>query len=83
MLETMISSDFEVFIAQPGEKFEDAMMENTDGDQAGFKEEVVLCATHLGLVKRMPMGTSPWEKGDKRKTALLKAKVLLQSFLDG
>ena len=82
MFDEVISSDFEVFIARPGEKFEDKVMEDTDGDQVGVKEETVLCATHLGLVKRMPMGTSLWEKGKKQKITVLKAKVLLQSFLD-
>jgi hypothetical protein len=81
MFDEVTSSDFEVFIAGPGEKFEDKMMEDADGDQAGIQEASVLCATHLGLIKRLPVGTL-WEKGKKQKITVLKAKVLLESLLN-
>ena len=83
MFDEVISSDFEVFIALPEAEFDDEMMEEeVDGKQVEVKEKTVLCATHLGLVKRMAMGTSLWEKGKKQEITVLKAKVLLQSFLD-
>ena len=83
MFDEVISSDFEVFIALPEAEFDDKMMEeDADGKQVEVKEKTVLCATHLGLVKRMAMGTSLWEKGKKQEITVLKAKVLLQSFLD-
>ena len=78
----VISSDFEVFTARPGDKLDCETMENTDGCHAGADEETVLCATHLGLTKRIPLGPSLWEKGKKRMVTVLKAKVLLVSFLD-
>ena len=81
MFDEVISSDFEVFIARPSEKFEEKMMEDADGDQVGIQEASVLCATHLGLIKRLPVGTL-WEKGKKQKITVLKAKVLLESFLN-
>ena len=81
MFDEVISSDFEVFIAGPGEKFEDKTMEDADGDQAVIQEASVLCVTHLGLIKRLPVGTL-WERGKKKKITVLKAKVLLESFLN-
>ena len=57
-------------------------MEDTDGRHAGTYEETVLCATHLGLMKQMPLGPSLWEKGEKQMVTVLKAKVLFVSFLD-
>ena len=81
MFDEVISSDFEVFIARPGEKFEDKTMEDADGDQPVIQQASVLCATHLGLIKRLPVGTL-WEKGKKQKITVLKAKVLLESFLN-
>lgn len=83
MFADVVSSDFEVLIARPGDKFEDRTMEDADDEQIGIRAEVVLCATHLGLVKRAPtVGTSLWEKGQKQKITVLKAKVLLESFLN-
>ena len=80
MFDEVISGDFEVFIARPGEKFNVQMMEGMDGVQAEIEDESVLCTTHLGLIKRVPVG-SLWEKGKKQKIAVLKAKVLLESSL--
>ena len=81
IIDEVISSDFEVFIARPGEKFEDKMMDDANGNQAGIQEASVLCTTHLGLIKRIPVGTL-WEKGKKEKITVLKAKVLLESVLN-
>lgn len=78
----VISSDFEAFIARSDDKFDDKTMEDTDGDQVGDKEATVLCSTHLGLIKRIPIGRSLWEKGEKQKIVVLKCKVLLESSLD-
>jgi hypothetical protein len=68
-------------ISKVTSKFEDKIMEDADGDQAGIREASVLCATHLGLIKRLPVGTL-WERGKKQKITVLKAKVLLESFLN-
>ncbi|KAI9569171.1 hypothetical protein HD554DRAFT_2020913 [Boletus coccyginus] len=81
LFDEVISSDFEILVVRPGEKFESKNMEDTDSDQAGLQDASVLCATHLGLIKRVPVGTL-WEKGRKQKMTALKAKVLLESFLD-
>lgn len=82
LFDDVISGDFEVFIVRPGEKFEEEDMEDTDGDQTGIQDGPVLCATHLGLIKQIPVGASLWEKGKKHTVMVLKAKVLLESFLD-
>ena len=58
-----------VFIARPGETFEGGKMENTEKTE----ETPVLCATSIGLSRQAlaePM------------VAVLKTKVVLQSFLD-
>ena len=81
IFDEIISCDFEVFIAMPGEKFEGRIMDDADGGQAGVQETSVLCATHLGLIKRLPVGTL-WERGKKQKIAVLKAMVLLEPFLN-
>lgn len=81
MFDEVISSDFEVFVVRPGEKFDGKKMEDTDGIQAGIQETPALCTTHLGLIKRIPVGTL-WERGKKQKMVVLKAKVLLESFFD-
>ena len=80
MFDEVISSDFEVFIAAPGEKFKDKTMEDAEGDsdQSGIQDASVLCATHLGLTKRLPVGTL-WERGKKQKMIVLKARVLFES----
>ena len=58
--------DLRVFIARPGETFEDGRMENTEKSQ----ETPVLCATSVGLTMRA------------LAEVVLKTKVVLQSFLD-
>ena len=82
MFNEVISSNFEVFTAQPGDKLDGETMEDTNGCHAGANKETVLCATHLGLTKWIPVGPSLWEKGEKRTVMVLKAKVLLVFFLD-
>lgn len=77
----VVSSDFEAFIVRPGDKFDDKEMEDTDDHQAGVQGASVLCTTQLGLIKRIPVGTL-WERGKKQKMIVLKAKVLLESFLN-
>ena len=78
----VISSDFEVFLARPGDAFQSKNMEESDEGQArGQERSVVLCTTHLGLLKQVPVGTL-WEKGKKQEVMVLKAKVLPESFLD-
>lgn len=83
MFDEVISSDFEVFLARPRDGFEGKDMEASDEGQAGVPQEgsAVLCTTHLGLIKQVPVGTL-WEKGEKQQVMVLKAKVLLESFLD-
>ncbi|KAG9313678.1 hypothetical protein JVU11DRAFT_6023 [Chiua virens] len=79
IFDDVISSDYEIFIVQPGEKFVDNIMEDTDGGQV-VVEGKVLCATHLGLSKQVPVGTL-WDQGEKQWMTVLKTKVLLESFL--
>jgi hypothetical protein len=80
MFDEVISSDFEVFVAQPGEKFDGKLMEPEDADGGRvIQEGPVLCPTHLGLTKWKPVGTSLWEKGVKHNITVVKAKVLLES----
>ena len=69
----MLSSahDFEVFVARPGETFNGGSMEDTEGTQ----EAAVLCTTSIGLIKRVPLETG-------ESVVALKAKVMLESFLD-
>ena len=81
MFDEVMSSDFDVFIAVPGEKFKDLQMmdsDDADDDQSGIQDASVLCATHLGLTKRLPVGTL-WERGKKQKMIVLKARVLFES----
>ena len=74
------ANNLEVFIAQPGEEFKDESMEAEDPEETADLGPV-LCATSMGLVKRitMPVGMLV-ETG--RKKIVLKAKVILESFLE-
>lgn len=86
MIGGVISGDFEVFIVRPGETFHGGIMEE---DIDGSGEEVqgtpsgtgtaqtVLCTSELGLTKRIQLGT-----GKKETKMVIKAKVILESFLD-
>ena len=74
------ASAFKVFIARSdgefnGAKFEDENADDTEGviTQSG----PVLCATSIGLIKQMPS-----EMGQGEKVVVLRAKVLLESFLE-
>ena len=82
MIGEVVSGDFEVAFGRPDEPFEETTMEEDkdDYDEAyGVSDETgVLCTTQLGLVKWVPL-----ESGGKQKVPVLKAKVLLKSFLDG
>ena len=82
MFDEVMSSDFDVFIAEPGKKFKDKVMEDAEGDldQVGIQDASVLCTTHLGLIKWLPVGAL-WERGKKQRITVLKAKVLLESSL--
>jgi len=83
MIGEVVSADFEVLAVRPLEMFEKTTMEDDfdegkgvpDGTATGQK---VLCSTHLGMTKRMPL-----ESGDKDKLPVIKAKIILESFLDG
>ena len=83
MIGEVVSGDFKVVAIHPNEEFEEATMEEdkddydeaADGTAAG---QEVLCSTQLGLVKWVPL-----ESGGRQKVPVLKAKVLLESFLDG
>ena len=74
------ASDFKVFIAQSGGRFDGAEFEDENADDAeGVIPQggLVLCATSIGLIKQMPSGV-----GQKERVMLLKTKVLLESLLD-
>ena len=74
------ASDFKVFIAQSGGKFDSAEFEDENAeDTEGVITQggLVLCATSIGLIKQVLPGV-----GQKEKVMVLKAKVLLESFLD-
>ena len=74
------ASDFKVFIAPSGGRFDDAEFEDENADDAEgviTQGGLVLCATSIGLIKQVPSGV-----GQKERVMVLKAKVLLESFLD-
>ena len=86
MIGEVVSGDFEVMAIRHDRVFEETTMEEdkddydkkhglANGTAAGQK---VLCSTQLGLVKRVPL-----ESGKKKTVSVMKAKVLLESFLDG
>ena len=84
MIGKVVSADFEIVAPQPLQEFEENTMEEdaddydkdgrTDGTAAGQK---VLCSTQLGMTKRMQR-----EQG-KETLTVVKAKVALESLLDG
>ena len=74
------ASDFKVFLAQSGGRFDGAEFEDENADDTeGIITQggLVLCATSIGLIKQMPSGV-----GQKERVMVLKAKVLLESLLD-
>ncbi|KAN0086233.1 hypothetical protein V8E55_007367 [Tylopilus felleus] len=66
VLDDMAPSNFEVFIARPHDKFDSKTMQEADGNTA--EGGLVLCTTSVGLRRELEV--------------VLKAKVLLKSFLD-
>ena len=84
MIGKVVSADFEIMAPLPLQEFEGNTMEEdaddydkgseTDGTAAGQK---VLCSTQLGMTKRMQR-----EQG-KETLTVVKAKVALESLLDG
>ncbi|KAF8552290.1 hypothetical protein OG21DRAFT_1511663 [Imleria badia] len=82
MIGGVVSGDFEVFVVRPGETFQGGYMEeDTDGSGNGLQgtptAKTVLCTSELGLTKRVQLGT-----GEKETKMVIKAKVILESFLD-
>ena len=70
--------NFKVFIARFGGEFDGAEFEDENADDTEgiiTPGGLVLCATSIGLIKQMPSGVG-------QKEMVLKAKVLLESFLD-
>jgi hypothetical protein len=75
MVSGMISGDFEIFAVQPGATFDGESMVDMNEDQRTQRgtgaAQIVLCASRVGLRKRM---------GEKTIT-LTKGQVVLRSFL--
>lgn len=81
MIGGVISGDFEVFIVRPSTTFHEEMMqEDMDGSGTG-KAQTVLCTSELGLTKRVQLGMG--EEKETETKMVIKAKVILESFLDG
>ena len=80
MIGDVISADFSVFAVHPAEKFEEMIMENQKGQKMSSgvaRNQKVLCSTHLGLTKRMQL-----ELGREEMSTVIRAKVVLESFLN-
>ena len=83
MIGEVLSVDFEVFAVRPLETFEETTMEDDIDEGKGVPNgtamsQKVLCSTRLGMTKRIQR-----ELGDKDRSTVVKAKVILESFLDG
>lgn len=84
MIGEVVSADFGVTAPQPLHTFEETTMEQEDVDDDQGKAngtaagQKLLCSTQLGMTKRMQR-----ETGKKDTWTVIKAKVVLQSFLDG
>ena len=78
MIGEVVSADFEVLVVRPVQMFEETTMEDTDDPRGMATGQKVLCSTELGMTKRMQL-----ESGDKDSLTVVKAKVILESFLDG
>ena len=85
MIGEIVSADFQVLVVRPVQIFEETTMED-DMDDSGEGQGVpsgtargqkVLCSTQLGMVKQTQL-----ESGDKDRLTVIKAKVILESFLD-
>lgn len=84
MIGEVVSGDFEVLAIRPVKVFEESTMEEDTDDYEGqampngaATSQKVLCSTHLGMTKRMQL-----ESGEKDTLTVMKAKVLLESFLN-
>ena len=82
----VVSGDFGVLVVRPGEMFRcETMEEESDGSGGGVQvaldgaetSQTVLCTSELGLTKWVQLGT-----GEKKTKPVIKAKVILESFLD-
>ena len=76
----IISTDFNVFVTRPAEKFDGTMMEVDEGQRIPSRtatNQKVLSSTHLGLTKRIRL-----ESGREDTSTVVKAKVVLESLLD-
>ncbi|KAF8552289.1 hypothetical protein OG21DRAFT_1486320 [Imleria badia] len=87
MIGEVVAADFEVLVVRPAQIFEETKMEEDDVDDYEKSQGVsrgtatgqkVLCSTQLGMTKRMQL-----ESGNKDRLTVIKAKVVLESFLDG
>ncbi|KAG8215043.1 hypothetical protein J3R82DRAFT_8452 [Butyriboletus roseoflavus] len=83
----VISEDFEVLVVHPDMAFDDKAMEDSydDGDRMQGTEEhkeTVLCATELGLMQRMGVGTGAGQNEKPSELIIMKPKVALVSVID-
>ena len=78
MIGEVVSIDFEVIVVRPVQMFEETTMEDVDDPRETPTGQKVLCSTELGMTKRVQL-----ESGDNDKLTVIKAKVILESFLDG
>ena len=78
MIGEVVSIDFEVIVVRPVQMFEETTMEDVDDPRETPTGQKVLCSTELGMMKRVQL-----ESGDNDKLTVIKAKVILESFLDG
>ena len=85
MIDKVVSADFAVTAPPPLQAFEETTMEREDVDDYDDKGKIngvaagqkVLCSTQLGMMKRVQ------RESGKETLTVVKAKVLLESFLDG
>ena len=83
MIGEVVSADFAVLAVRPLEMFEETTMEDDFDEGKGVSNgtvtgQKVVCSTQLGMTKQMPV-----ESGDKNRLTVMKANVILESFLDG
>lgn len=81
----VVSEDFEVLVVWPDTTFDERQMEDSydSGERVqGGRQEVVLCATDLGLMQRMMVGAGGEEKRTPSELVVIKPKVALMSVLD-
>jgi hypothetical protein len=76
MIGEVVSADFEVLVVRPLQIFEETAMEDVDGPCGTATGEKVLCSTELGMTKRVQM-----ESGGEDRLTVMKAKVILESFI--